>query len=61
MEITKQKVEAYLDDLVVAVYLSIGRPEKVEKLRQAIEVLQWQGYDVRQYVLMYEELRDEYL
>lgn len=61
MEITKQQVERYLDGLVVEIYISQGRPERIEKFREAIEVLQWQGYNVRQYVLMLEELRDEYL
>ena len=61
MEITRQQVERYLDGLVVEIYISQGRPERIEKFREAIEVLQWQGYQLRHYVLMLEELRDEYL
>jgi len=60
MEITKQKVEAYLDDLVVKIYLSQGKPEDLRKLSQAIFTLEQAGHNLKVYRYAEQELINEY-
>ena len=61
MEITKQKIEAYLDDLVVKIYLSQGAEEDFEKFHKALYYLSGAGYELRQYRIMESELMAEYI
>ena len=60
MEITRQKIEAYLDDLVVRIYISEGKSEDLEKLNKALNSLEIGGYDIRKYRETEKELNDEY-
>ena len=60
MELTRQKVEAYLDDLVVKIYISQGKPEDLRKLSHAIFILQQTGHNLKYYRIMEQELINEY-
>ena len=60
MEITRQKVEAYLDDLVVQIYLSQGDIKDLRKLHNVIETLESGGYNLSRYREIEVELSREY-